>query len=207
MTSAVAVDRCRRCGTKIRKDRKVCPSCGMDLAAPPPPEPAVAPDDGTQGGHPIRKVAAKTGVKICAICMASVPDDQIVEQDGQLICPTCAENVRQKAARKGAPPPPEGAPQPRPGPPGSPPRTAPTGGRVPCPEAGSALTYAIIGLFCFGVILGSIAISKALKAKEMIKADPRLTGEGKATAALILGIIDIVGMAAQIWVGAAARHQ
>ncbi|MCY3021425.1 MAG: hypothetical protein NTW87_20615 [Planctomycetota bacterium] len=127
MTSDVAVDRCRRCGTKIRHERKICPSCGMDLAAPPPPEPVVAPDDGTQGGHPIRKVAAKAGVKICVICMASVPDDQIVDQDGQLICPTCAENVRQKAVRKGAPPP-EGVPPPRPGPAAGPPRPVPAKG-------------------------------------------------------------------------------
>jgi hypothetical protein len=62
----------------------------------------------------------------------------------------------------------------------------------PCPEANEALKYAIIGLFCFGIILEPIAISKALKAKKMIAANPNLTGSGKATAALIIGIVGLV---------------
>lgn len=61
-----------------------------------------------------------------------------------------------------------------------------------CVEAGEALKYAIIGIFCFGVILGPVAISKALQAKRMISANPQLTGQGKATAALIIGVIDLV---------------
>jgi hypothetical protein len=60
---------------------------------------------------------------------------------------------------------------------------------VPCKEANDALTMAIIGFFCFGIILGPLAIAKASKAKKMIQADPRLTGEGKATAAVVIGII------------------
>ena len=62
----------------------------------------------------------------------------------------------------------------------------------PCKEAGSALTMAIIGLICFGIILGPMAIAKANKAKQMIAKNPRLTGSGKATAATIIGILDIV---------------
>ena len=58
-----------------------------------------------------------------------------------------------------------------------------------CEEAGEALKYAIIGLFCFGIILGPVAISKSLKAKRMISENPRLEGAGKATAALIIGIL------------------
>jgi len=58
---------------------------------------------------------------------------------------------------------------------------------VPCKEADEALKYAIVGIFCFGVILGPLAISKAHKAKKMIEADPHLMGAGKATAALWLG--------------------
>jgi hypothetical protein len=61
-----------------------------------------------------------------------------------------------------------------------------------CPEANEALKYAIIGLFCFGIILEPIAISKALQAKKMIAANPNLTGSGKATAALIIAIIGLV---------------
>ena len=63
---------------------------------------------------------------------------------------------------------------------------------IPCKEAGEALTNAIIGIFCFGIILEPIAISKALKARKMIALNPRLTGSGKATAALIIGIVSLV---------------
>lgn len=63
---------------------------------------------------------------------------------------------------------------------------------IPCKEAGEALKYAIIGIFCFGIILEPIAISKALKAKKMMAANPRLTGSGKATAALVIGIVALI---------------
>ena len=63
---------------------------------------------------------------------------------------------------------------------------------IPCKEAKDALIYAIIGIFCFGIILEPIAISKALKAKKMMKMNPQLTGSGKATAALIIGIVGLV---------------
>jgi FHA domain-containing protein len=48
---------------------------------------------------------------------------------------------------------------------------------IPCKEAGEALKYAIIGIFCFGIILEPIAISKALKAKKMIdlRSAPKVT--------------------------------
>ena len=63
---------------------------------------------------------------------------------------------------------------------------------VPSHTADDALKYAIIGIFCFGIILEPMAIAKALKAKKEIAADPMLTGEGKANAALIIGIIGLV---------------
>jgi len=63
---------------------------------------------------------------------------------------------------------------------------------MPCKEAGEALTMAIVSLFCFGFILGPIAISKAMKAKKIMEQNPRLTGSGKATAALIIGILALV---------------
>ena len=63
---------------------------------------------------------------------------------------------------------------------------------LPCKEAGEALKYAIIGIFCFGIILEPIAISKALKAKKMMEENPRLTGSGKASAALIIGVICLI---------------
>ena len=71
----------------------------------------------------------------------------------------------------------------------------------PCKEADEALKYAIIGIFCFGIILEPIAISKAVAAKKMMAANPNLTGSGKATAALVIGIIGLV-----LWfVGMVAR--
>jgi hypothetical protein len=62
----------------------------------------------------------------------------------------------------------------------------------PCKEANDALTYSIIGIFCFGIILEPIAISKALKARQMIKLNPRLSGYGKTTAALIIASVGLV---------------
>lgn len=85
-------------------------------------------------------------------------------------------------------------------PPGTPPPIPPTGlsggavqqGIFPCKEASEALTFAIVGLFIFGIILGPIAIVKANKASKMIQADPRLQGAGKVTAAYIIGILIIL---------------
>lgn len=71
----------------------------------------------------------------------------------------------------------------------------------PCPEASEALKYAIVGIFCFGIFLEPVAINKALKAKKMIAANPNLSGEGKANAALVIGILALV-----LWViGVIAR--
>jgi hypothetical protein len=65
-------------------------------------------------------------------------------------------------------------------------------GTIPCKEADEALKYAIIAIFCFGPILGPMAIVKASKAKKMIDLNPRLTGSGKVTAAYIVATIAIV---------------
>jgi tetratricopeptide (TPR) repeat protein len=69
---------------------------------------------------------------------------------------------------------------------------------IPCKEAGEALTFSIVGIFCFGIVMGPLAISRALKARKMIAANPNLTGSGKATAGLVIGIIDVVGWAVSI---------
>ena len=63
---------------------------------------------------------------------------------------------------------------------------------LPCEEANEALKFAIIGIFCFGIILEPMAISKALKAKKMIENNPRLMGSGKVTAALIIAIVSLM---------------
>jgi hypothetical protein len=99
------ITRCKRCATILRKSRTVCPCCGLDINAAE--EPAAA--DPAAAGAPVekgaKKVAAKAGVKMCQVCMASVPEEQLVEQNGQKVCPTCAEGMRTKAAKKAAPPP------------------------------------------------------------------------------------------------------
>jgi len=69
---------------------------------------------------------------------------------------------------------------------------------IPCKEANEALTFAIIGMFCpglIGIIFEAIALSKASKAKQMIDTDPRLLGSGKVTAARIIG-----GIVLGLWI-------
>ena len=56
-------------------------------------------------------------------------------------------------------------------------------------DAGSALTMAIIGIFCISIILEPIAISKARSAKRILK--PGDQGYGNAQAAEIIGWIVI----------------
>ncbi len=102
----------------------------------------------------------------CAGCAEPFCPDCLVDIQGQRYCGEC----KVMALRDGPPPLPEDQTR-------------------ECVEAGQALKYAIIGIFCFGMILGPVAIVKALKAKRMIEEDPRLSGSGKATAALWIGIV------------------
>ena len=64
-----------------------------------------------------------------------------------------------------------------------------TDGNMECEEAGKALLYASIGIFCFGIVLGPMAIAKAVEARKMIAADPRLSGLAKANVGFVLGIM------------------
>jgi hypothetical protein len=60
-----------------------------------------------------------------------------------------------------------------------------------CPkEAKDALTYSLVGIFCFGFILGPIAIGKGLKALKIIKSQPGCPGKGKAQAGIIIGVLE-----------------
>ncbi|UCH95799.1 MAG: DUF4190 domain-containing protein [Candidatus Aminicenantes bacterium] len=65
-------------------------------------------------------------------------------------------------------------------------------------EAKDSLTYAIVGIFCFGIILGPVAVFKGIKALNMIQEEPRYEGKGKATAGIIIGgivtLLYIVGI-------------
>jgi hypothetical protein len=62
---------------------------------------------------------------------------------------------------------------------------------TPCLEATQALKYAVASFFFFGIIFGPVAISWAIAAKKKMAADPTLVGQGKATAAAILGTVAI----------------
>lgn len=59
--------------------------------------------------------------------------------------------------------------------------------------ATEALIFALVGFVCFflGFIIQPIAIYKAVKAKREIRANPAQTGNGKATAALIIAIVGL----------------
>ncbi len=86
--------RCLRCGTLLRAQRGICPCCGWEKGAPPPAAEAPA-ESGRRG---------KAGMKICTLCMASTPEAELVEMNGQKLCPTCSEAMQKKANK--APPPP-----------------------------------------------------------------------------------------------------
>jgi formylmethanofuran dehydrogenase subunit E len=72
----------------------------LDLAALAGAPPEVAEE--APAGPAIRKVAAKAGVKMCSICMASVPEAELLDIEGQKMCAACAEKMKGKALRKGA---------------------------------------------------------------------------------------------------------
>jgi hypothetical protein len=115
---------------------------------------------------------AATATDRCAGCAEAFCPDCLVDLHGQKYCGSC-----KVLALRGQPP------------------ALAEEATLPCKEANDALKYAIIGIFCFGIILEPIAISKALKAKKMIQMNPRLTGSGKVTAALI-----IASVALGLWV-------
>src|SRR5271165_3651021 len=56
----------------------------------------------------------------------------------------------------------------------------------PCPEAGEALTLALVSIIpCIGFIFAIFAMVKAVHARKAIEANPQLSGWGKANAALV----------------------
>lgn len=103
----------------------------------------------------------------CSGCAEAFCYDCLVSIHGQLYCGSC-----KMMTVKGPP--------------------APRDGDIPCETAGKALTYAIIGIFCFGFILGPMAIAKAVEAKREIAEDPDLCGLAKANVALLLGIAVLI---------------
>ena len=96
---------------------------------------------------------------------------------GRMLCPHCGRQIRERApfCRYC--------------------KRAPTsdgvyrGPMTNAPGAVASLVCGIIGLLICQIVLGPIAVVLALGAKKRIKADPRYTGDGMATAGLILGIV------------------
>jgi hypothetical protein len=113
----------------------------------------------------------------CTGCAELFCGDCLVEVLGQKYCGSC-----KVMAVKGPPPMEEG--------------------NEPCEAAGKALTYSIIGIFCFGIIFGPMAISKAIEAKREIRDNPRVAGLAKANVGLLLGIavliLWVVGMISRL---------
>jgi hypothetical protein len=104
----------------------------------------------------------------CAGCAEPFCGDCLVDIQGQKFCAACKQ-----MAMKGPPVIDEQA-------------------TIPCKEANEALTYAIVGIFCLGIILEPIALVKAGKAKKMIDQNPRLAGSGKVLATRIIGVVALV---------------
>ena len=71
-----------------------------------------------------------------------------------------------------------------------------------CKEAKDALTTAIVGIFCFAIIVEPMALFTAHKARKAIAADPTLGGSGMVTAATIIAAIrlalELIGFAVLI---------
>ena len=111
---AGSVTRCRRCGTLLRNNRSVCPSCGTDVSAGEPAaqaapaaeaseasaQAAAAPAETAAPKSARKAVQAKAGMTMCPMCMGSVPADSLVEYSGQKICQNCHATMSKKAAAK-----------------------------------------------------------------------------------------------------------
>jgi hypothetical protein len=59
-------------------------------------------------------------------------------------------------------------------------------------DAQTAMICSIIGIVCLGIILGPIGLIKGLNAKKGMAATGNFQGQGMATAAIVIGIIDIL---------------
>jgi hypothetical protein len=71
-------------------------------------------------------------------------------------------------------------------------------------EAREAMKMAYIGIFCFGIILGPMAMGKGIGARKIIKNDPMLLGSGKAIGAVVIGAFVLVLWAIKLFAHMAA---
>jgi hypothetical protein len=60
-------------------------------------------------------------------------------------------------------------------------------------RARTSLILGVVSLICCGLILGPAAVFEGYRAKQEIERDPRLTGDGMATAGMVLGVLGFVG--------------
>lgn len=165
-----------------------CPSCKNTLAVPIriiiPVETATDTEE-THGGEacPYCRVPFNSAdsLKVCPSCATSHHAECWIENKGCTVfgCPEAAQDDEKVAV------------------------SLPSGTATPsvisnhpkknAPGATSSLVWGILGFFICGLIFGIVAISNANKAKKLIQAQPDIyTGEGLATAGLVIGIIDLV---------------
>jgi len=123
-----------------------------------------------------------SAVDRCAGCAEAFCADCLVEIQGQKYCAAC------KTMTVKTPPP-----------------IVVEEGSIPCKEASEALTYALVGIICLGIVLEPIALVKAHEAKKKLDANSQLSGAGKVTAARIvagvvlgINILYIIGLIAKI---------
>ena len=88
----------------------------------------------------------------CAGCQKQFCSDCLVELQGQQYCGACKTKFVRKMQRE----------------------------TVGFKKPKQALTYAIVGIFCFGIILEPVAFFMALSALKQIKKNPDLPGRGSA---------------------------
>jgi len=98
----------------------------------------------------------------CAQCARPFCDNCLVELEGARYCGTCKNNRVRDLQRVES-------------------------YKLP----GEALTYSIVGLFCFGIILEPMALIKSNQALKEIAANPSLPGREKAVAARWIAIVGI----------------
>lgn len=123
--------------------------------------------EGTQTVMFCKNHAETAAVERCVGCAEPFCGDCLVEVLGQKYCGSC-----KVMAVKGPPPIQEGDEK--------------------CEAADKALLYSIIGIFCFGVVLGPMAVAKAMEAKKEMRANPRLAGVAKANVGMLLGFAVLV---------------
>ena len=158
--------RCQSCGATLQADHSAAWS---PMECPKCGVTSTVPD--RVGAPAPHKVLCKNhpdveAIDRCTACAEPFCPNCLVDLHGEKYCGSCKVMAVQ----------------------GKSPAVAPT---IPCKEADEALKYAIIGIFCFGIILEPIAISRALKAKKMMSFNPTLSGSGKATAALVIAIASL----------------